>query len=534
MKIKRKLICGLPAPMFCVLLVTFAASLAALGAACFAFRAAEPVSAEKTVLAETISSSETVSSETVLPEASPSSETVTPGTIPSLETVTPGASPSSETVTPGTSPSSETVLSGANPSSETVTSGTNPSSETSLPETSSSSETALSETIPSEESFSEPPSSGGQASNGTVSESDVIQTDLSKTDPLEKEVETLLHSMTAEQKVSQLFFVSPEALSGVSPVTQTGEKMKAGFRAHPPGGIIYFAPNLVSEKQTREMLAEMQSFALQTEGFPVFLGVDEEGGRVLRVGGNPGFSIKKEKSAKELAEEGEDAVFAAGENIGSYLSDLGFNLDFAPDADVLTNPANKVIGPRSFGSDPAEVSRLAWCFSEGLRKQGVIPCYKHFPGHGGTAEDTHEGYAYSYKTLEELYQGELVPFADGSSKGIEMIMASHISLPAIHNNDTPASLSQYMITGVLRKGIGYQGVIITDALDMGAVSSHYASGEAAVLALQAGCDMLLMASHYEEAYQAVLKATQDGRISQERIDESVRRILRLKRSSIIF
>ncbi|MCR5094158.1 MAG: glycoside hydrolase family 3 protein [Lachnospiraceae bacterium] len=347
-------------------------------------------------------------------------------------------------------------------------------------------------------------------------------------DYVDNDVERYLASMSLEDRVTQLFFVTPEAFTGVEKVTAAGEKTRSAFEAYPVGGIIYLDPNLVSEEQTREMLQNTQRYAVDRCGFPVFLGLDEEGGRVVRISGDRGFSAPRVRSAKLLAVDGEEAVADAGDTIGTYLSDLGFNLDLAPCADVLTNPVNQVIGDRSFGSDPQEVAALSWSYSEGLKAHGILSCYKHFPGHGGTAEDTHEGYAYSYKTLEEMYEAELIPFIDGSERGIEMIMASHISLPNITGSDLPASLSEQLITDVLRDEIGYQGIVITDALGMGAVSEHYRPGESAVLALRAGCDMLLMASDFPESRQAVLDAVMNGELTEDRINESVRRILRVK------
>ena len=206
----------------------------------------------------------------------------------------------------------------------------------------------------------------------------------------------------------------------------------------------------------------------------------------------------------------------------------GFNLDFAPVADVWSNPENTVVKRRSFGSDAAIVSNLALALSDGLTSQGVCSTFKHFPGHGATAGDTHEGYAYTSKTLEELRACELVPFQAAVDAGADFIMAGHISLPEILGDSTPASLSSEMLTGVLREEMGYDGIIVTDALNMGAVVQHYTSAEAAVKALQAGADLLLMPENFEEAYQGVLAAAEEGRISQERIDASVRKILEVK------
>ncbi len=345
-----------------------------------------------------------------------------------------------------------------------------------------------------------------------------------------EEAETIVAGMELEEKVAQLFFVTPELITGVSCVKTAGEGTKAALDQYPVGGFIYLAQNLDNGEQAGQMLSCVQEYMMEKCGFPIFLGVDEEGGRVLRIGNNAEFGVEETDAMGALAkrENPEAVIRNAGNTIGKYLSELGFNVDFAPDADVLTNDRNRVIGDRSFGNDPQTVAELAWEFARGLHDNGIMACYKHFPGHGGTVEDSHKGYAYSYKTWEELEEAELVPFRSGSRNGIEFIMVSHISLPNFHGTELPATLSESVVTGKLRKEMGYEGIIITDSMNMGAVSSHYAAGEAAVLAVTAGCDMLLMSQGFEESYLAVLEAVETGKITEERIDESVRRILEAK------
>lgn len=345
----------------------------------------------------------------------------------------------------------------------------------------------------------------------------------------EKRVDKLLSAMTLEEKVAQMFFVTPESLTGIETATATGDKTKAQLDIYHVGGLIYFGKNLETPEQTKNMLGTVQEYVLQSQRLPLFLGVDEEGGRVLRVGSKETFGVKKIEAMGRLAEQNDSGVIRdAGSTIGAYLKELGFNVDFAPDADVITNEENKAIGDRSFGTDPAVVSDMAWAYSEGLHAQGMLACYKHFPGHGGTVEDSHTGYAYSYKTLEELEAAELVPFQDGSSKGIDFIMVSHISTPNVTGSEVPASLSEMLVTDVLRNKMGYQGIIITDSMSMGAVDNHYSSAEAAVLAVSAGCDMILMPKNFVDAYNAVLDAVSEEKISSADIDASVSRIIRAK------
>ena len=221
-------------------------------------------------------------------------------------------------------------------------------------------------------------------------------------------------------------------------------------------------------------------------------------------------------------------AYDVGKNLASYLKEIGFNIDFAPDADVITNSGNTVIGDRSFGEDPQLTADMAAQVVRGLQDNGVSACLKHFPGLGGTVEDSHEERAYTDKTLEEMEQKEMIPFIEGIKAESDLIMAGHISIPKSLGDDTPASLSEKVLTGLLRDKYGYDGLIITDALDMKAVSGVYSPAEASVKALQAGADMLLMPEDFKAAYRGVLDAVRSGDLSQERIDASVERILRLK------
>lgn len=338
-----------------------------------------------------------------------------------------------------------------------------------------------------------------------------------------------LSAMSLEEKVAQLFFITPEALTGFQTVTAAGETTKAALDRYPVGGLVYFSQNLLSPTQTKEMLSTIQDYMTEKQGFPIFLGVDEEGGRVLRIGNKKAFEVERIEAMGELAKQQDlQVIEQAGATIGAYLSDLGFTVDFAPDADVITNRENQVIGDRSFGTNPQVVADMAWAFCKGLHTKHIFAAYKHFPGHGGTTEDSHTGYAFSYKTLDELKEQELVPFQAGCEKGVDFIMVAHISLPNVTSDDLPASLSKVLITDLLRTEMGYQGIIITDALGMGAIANHYSSAESAVLALEAGCDMLLMPENFSEAYLAVLQAVADGRLTEERIDASVMRILSAK------
>ena len=345
----------------------------------------------------------------------------------------------------------------------------------------------------------------------------------------DNDIEEMLGDMTLEEKVCQLFMVTPEALTGVGTVTQAGTATQEAVNAYPVGGVIYFSQNLQDPDQTRTMLENTQRYAMERTGIPIFLSVDEEGGQVARVGSNPAFGVEKIGNMSDVGSRGDtQEAYEIGSTIGTYLSDLGFNMDAAPDTDVLTNPENQVVKYRSFGSDPELVARMAAAELKGLNDQGIIGMYKHFPGHGGTTADSHEGYAYVDDTQEELKSGAFIPFQDGIDNGIQVIMVSHISCPNVTGDNTPATLSEMMITDILRGEMGFDGMVITDALNMGAITAQYSSSEAAVAALNAGADMLLMPEDFQDAYQAVLQAAENGELPEARIDESVERILKVK------
>ena len=332
-----------------------------------------------------------------------------------------------------------------------------------------------------------------------------------------------------EEKAAQIFFVTPEAITGVQTVTAAGDATKAALEKYPVGGLVYFSANLISPEQTRTMLANTWAYSQEVMKVPVYLGVDEEGGTVARVASNPAFSVTQYQGMRAIGDTGDPSqAYQAAQTISSYLKDLGFNMDFAPDADVITNPENKVIGNRSFGTDPQLVGDMVSAAVKGFRDQAMASCIKHFPGHGGTKGDTHEGYAYTDRTVEQMESAELLPFRSGIEAGVEFIMASHISAPNTPAGDTPASLSSYMLTDLLREQMGYQGMVITDAMTMGAISQQYSSAQAAVQAFQAGADMILMPENFTEAYNGILQAVQSGQITQERLDTSVLRILETK------
>lgn len=350
-------------------------------------------------------------------------------------------------------------------------------------------------------------------------------------EPVEEEAEDILgelavsyfSEMSIENKVAGLFMVTPEAITGVRTATQAGDGTQKALNEYAVGGLIYFSHNILDKEQIMKMLSNTASMS----NYPIFLAVDEEGGDISRVA-NSKIEVEKVGDMSAIGAEGDAAkAREAGATIGSYLKEIGFNVDFAPVADVASGE-DSVLGNRAFGTDPQLVKEMVSNAVGGIEDTGVSACLKHFPGLGSTTEDTHDGRVEITKSLEEMRASDFVPFQAGIEAGVDFVMVSHATAPALDDNNVPSSLSRKVITDTLRGELGFQGVIITDALDMTAITDYYTPEEAAVMAIQAGADMLLMPEDFEKAYEAVLAAVQEGKITEERIDESLERIYRVK------
>lgn len=336
-------------------------------------------------------------------------------------------------------------------------------------------------------------------------------------------------ALTLEQKVAQLFVVTPEAITEVGTATQAGEATKEALAAYPVGGLVYFKKNLLSADQTREMIANPQTYAQDACGLPLLVGVDEEGGTVSRIGGNPGFAIPNVGNMADVGATNDPTqAQAVAQTIGGYLCDLGFNLNFAPDSDICGNPATDVMALRSFGTDPALVSDMVSAQVKGFANAGVLCCAKHFPGIGGMTGDSHEGAIVTQNTLDELRIGELAPFEAAIEADVPMVMVGHLTAPNAFGNDVPASLNPAAVTDLLRGELGFQGLVITDSLSMGAVGDFCTPDQAGVMALLAGADLVLMPEDFASAYRGVLDAVCAGTLSEDRIDQSVMRIVKAK------
>jgi beta-N-acetylhexosaminidase len=333
----------------------------------------------------------------------------------------------------------------------------------------------------------------------------------------------IIANMTLEEKVANLFMITPEALTGYTQVLASGEQTKEALEEYPVGGLIYFEKNLQTEEQVKEMLSN----TIQYSKYIPFIAVDEEGGEVSRIANNDLLATKYDDInvlGDSFTEE--DAV-QMGETIGTYLSEYGFNLDLAPVGDVLTN-ADSPLANRIFSSDPVVVSTLTSAFVTGIQGQKISACIKHFPGLGSVEEDSHETKPSTDRTLEEMREEEFLPFLAAIEADVDLIMVGHLATPLITQTEEPASLSKVMITDILRGELGFEGVVITDSMQMEAITDQYTSKEAAVAAILAGADMILMPENFQEAYQGILEAIEDGSLSEERLDESLHRIFSIK------
>lgn len=339
-------------------------------------------------------------------------------------------------------------------------------------------------------------------------------------EPTPSRAEAILSGMSLTEKICQLMIVRPEALTGVSPVTAAGETTRLALENYPVGGFIYSLDNLVTREQTLSMIDNAQSYS----PIPLFISADEEGGNVGRLMYKLGTTWVN--SMYSYKDQGTQVAHDNALTIGSDMRAMHFNTDFAPVADVWTNPNNTVIGDRAYSDDFGQAAELVASAVKGFHDAGVICTLKHFPGHGDTDTDTHSGAATVGKTVDELMAGELKPFISGMEAGADMVMVGHITMTAI-DSERPASLSYDVVTGLLREKLGWDGVVITDGLDMGALSA-WGEGERCVMALEAGVDILLGVSDIPAAVEAITQAVEDGALSAGRIDESVLRVLSLK------
>jgi len=340
---------------------------------------------------------------------------------------------------------------------------------------------------------------------------------------LKDEIARVLQEMTLEEKIGQMIIIGFEG-------PEIDNHVESMIREHRVGGLILFGRNIGDKNQLTGLTTGLQAIN-QDNRLPLFIAVDEEGGRISRLPpGAPQFP-----SNKTLGEQNDpEYSFTVGQETGAELATFGFNMNFAPVLDIFSNPQNEVIGDRSFGNNPQIVSRLGLAVMKGLQSKNIISVVKHFPGHGDTHVDSHFGLPVVEHDRARLESFEFVPFKEAIAGGAEAIMTAHIMYPKIEPGK-PATMSGEILTGILRHDLGFGGLIITDDLEMGAIVENYAVEEAALAAVQAGADVLLVchSSGYQEGVLGRLKAAvQNGELTRERVDESVARIIELKQKYI--
>ncbi len=329
--------------------------------------------------------------------------------------------------------------------------------------------------------------------------------------------------MDIEQAIGQKLLLAFEGKDRPSP-----EIVKA-LREYKASGITLFRSlNIDNPSQLRALTESLQRLARDFDLPPLLIAADQEGGQLMAVGDGtplPGNMAIGATGSAELARR-------AGEVLGRELAAMGVNVDYAPCVDVNVNPQNPVVGVRSFGENPREVARLAAAMIEGIQSQGVAATAKHFPGHGDTASDSHHGLPIVPHSLDRLHAVEFPPFVSSIEADVKLIMTAHLGLPAVDGPDAPpATLSENILKGILRRELGFKGVIVTDALDMHAIRQGEALGEDAVRAAAAGADLLLVTSDpidQARVHSALLRAAQNGALNQSELFASAQRILDLK------
>lgn len=327
-----------------------------------------------------------------------------------------------------------------------------------------------------------------------------------------------IDKMTLDEKIGQMI------IAGVQGTSASSEDERMIKEQH-VGGIIFYKNNLADPASVVRFANQLKQWN-ESHSVPLLLSVDQEGGRVSRLPG-----LDRLPTAQEIGQwNSPEAAGEIGAILGEELKGMGLNMNFAPVLDIHNNPKNPVIGDRSFGSTAEIVSSMGIEVMKQMKQTGVIPVVKHFPGHGDTETDSHLDLPVIHKSEKDLTQLEWKPFVHAIEEGADAVMVAHILFPQI-DEQYPSSLSPAVVTGQLREKLGFEGVILTDDLTMGAIAKRYGIGEASVLSVQAGTDIVLIAHEYsnvDEVIAALKQCVADGTLSEERIDESVRRILELK------
>ncbi|WP_443770658.1 glycoside hydrolase family 3 protein [Anaerostipes sp.] len=339
--------------------------------------------------------------------------------------------------------------------------------------------------------------------------------------------------MSLKNKIGQLFMVSVYSLDEGETKEQirVTEQMKATLKKYPVGGIVMYSKNMKNAKQTKKMIQDFQKISYIT----LFIATDEEGGSVARVSSNKEMGVIHYPTANEIGKTySSKQITQMGKNQSQQLKRLGFNMNFAPVADVLTNKNNTEVGDRCFGSNASDVADIISNLVKSMQKQQISAVLKHFPGSGDTWGDTHRGKTDTDQTIQHLRKRDFKPFKSGISADVDAVMVSHLMLCNVTDEKEPSTLSHRVVTDILRNELEYDHLIITDAMNMRAITDDYSSAEATLKALEAGVDMIVMPENLKKSYEAVWKAVKSGKVKESRINESVERVIyvKLKRGEI--
>lgn len=358
--------------------------------------------------------------------------------------------------------------------------------------------------------------------NSIRSEEENLEENLNKKEEIKAqrdEVKELIDTLSIEEKIGQLMIVG---FNGTSIDENINNLIKASYI----GGVILFGDNVESLNGVTELINNIKLLNIDNK-VPLFISVDEEGGVVSRT---PNEFLKLPSSLSVGAYNNEDIGYEVGEIIAEELKLMGYNMDYAPVLDVLSNPNNTAIGSRAFGRDVDIVSNLGINVMRGISGNNVISVVKHFPGHGDTSVDSHYGLPLVEKSLNELKDLEFIPFQNAINNGADAIMVSHILLKSV-DSENPATMSKKIVTDILRNEMNFDGVVISDDMTMAAIIDNYDIGEASVKAINAGVDIILVCHGYDnemKVLNSISEAISSGEITEERLDESVYRILSLK------
>ena len=333
----------------------------------------------------------------------------------------------------------------------------------------------------------------------------------------EEFINNLISNMSLPEKIGQMIMID------YRDILEMNVDLEKMLEKYNPGGFILFKSNVGDYAQTQKFLSDIKSIG----DIPAMVSVDQEGGRVQRLDERVGF-----EHYPAMAEIGatlnEELAFDLGKKMGKELKLIGVDMDMAPVLDIFSNPQNKVIADRAFGSDADTVKKMALAYADGLSSEKIIPVGKHFPGHGDTEKDSHIDLPIISKDLDQLRSLELIPFIEAIKQKLPGLMVAHIAVPKITMDNIPSSLSRIMVSDLLRKDLGYEGLIMPDSLKMKALSNYFTNEQIYLRCIDAGNDFLLMPQNINEAFNTVYQGVNNGIIPEERINASLYRILSAK------